>query len=140
MKTNNELVRKILKKVEMISYDETLSVSKLAEMLPEYSIEDVLSMVSLLNREHFIIIVDKMVYNDSDVFRENKIKCLTERGYRNLDLIREDRVWNLMKEKLSNFDDLSFFMIATVAGKIVHNEHNELFNIKDNPSVDYTRW
>jgi len=140
MKTNNECIREILKKVELISYDETLPISKLAEMLPEFSIEDILSMVSLLNREHFLLIVDKLGYNDSDVFRENKIKCLTERGYRALDVIREDRIWNLMKEKLPDFDNLSFFIVSTVASKIVNDEHNKLFNIDSKSYIDYARW
>ena len=140
MKTNNECIREILKKVEMIPCGESIVVSKLAEELSEFTIEDILAMVTLLNREHFIIIVDKAGYNDSDVFRENKIKCLTERGYRNLDVIREDRIWNLMKEKLSNFDDLSFFIIASLASKIVNDEHNKLFNIDSKSFVEYARW
>lgn len=140
MKTNNELIREILKIVELIPCGEVITVSKLAEMLNDYSIEDILSMVSLLNREHYIIIVDKSGYNDSDVFRENKIKCLTERGYRALDVIREDRIWNLMKEKITNFDDFSFFMISSLASKIINDEHNELFNIKSNSFVEYSRW
>ena len=140
MKTNNECIREILKRVEMIPCGESISVEKMKEELNDYTIDEVLAMVTLLNREHFIIIVDKLGYNDSDVFRENKIKSLTERGYRSLDLIREDRIWNLMKEKLSNFNELSFFTIASLAGKIMHNEHNKIFDIKDSPSVDYSRW
>ena len=140
MRTNNECIRAILKKIEMISYNEVLTVSKLSEMLPEFSIEDVIAMVSLLNRERYIFIADKAGYDDSDVFRENKIKCLTEKGYRSLDVIREDRIWNLMKEKIANFDDLSFFVIATIASKIINDEHNKLFNIDCNSFVEYSRW
>ncbi len=140
MKNNCECIREILKKVETISYDETLSVAKLAEMLPEFKIEDILTMVSLLNREHYLIIVDKAGYNDSDVFRENKIKCLTERGHRALDVIKEDRIWNLMKEKLPNFNDLSFFMITSIASKILNDEHNKLFNLDSKSYVEYARW
>ena len=51
MKNNNECIREILKKVEMIPFGEELKVSKLAEMLPNFNIDDILAMVSLLNRE-----------------------------------------------------------------------------------------
>ena len=140
MKTNNECIREILKKIEKISYKDVITVDSLVEMIKEFSKEDVIATVNLLNREHFIIIADKAGYDDSDVFSENKIKCLTDKGYRNLDLIREDRIWNLMKEKLPNFNDLSYFTIATIAGKIMHDEYNKIFDIKSNPSVDYSRW
>ena len=140
MKTNNECIRDILKQIELIPCGETITVNKLAEIMNDYSIEDVISMVTLLNREHYIIIVDKSGYNDSDVFRENKIKCLTERGYRTLDVIKDDRIWNLIKEKLDNFDDLSIFMIVSLASKIINDEHNNMFNLKSNSFVDYARW
>ena len=140
MKNNVECMRDILKIVETIPCGESLCVSKLAEMIPNYTIEDVLAMTTILNREHFLMIVDKAGYNDSDVFRENKIKCLTERGYRNLDVIREDRIWNLMKEKLPNFNNLSFFVITSIASKILNDEHNKLFNIDSKSFVDYSRW
>ena len=140
MKTNNELIRENIKKMEMIPYGELLSVEKLIEMLPNYGVEEILAMVSLLNREHFIIIIDKSGYSDAEVLRENKIKCLTERGYRNLDTVREDRIWNLMKEKLTNFNDLSFFVISSIASKIINDEHNKLFNLNSNSYVEYSRW
>lgn len=140
MKTNNDCIREILRKIELIPCGEVITVSELAEELPEFNIEEVISMITLLNREHYIIIVDKYGYNDSDIFRENKIKGLTERGYRNLDVIREDRVWNLMKEKLDNFENLSFFMIAALASKIVNDEHNKIFNIESKSFVEYSRW
>ena len=140
MKTNNDCIREILKVIETIPSGDSMMVSKIAEVLPEYDIETIVAMVSLLNRERFVIIVDKMSYNDSDVFRENRIKYLTERGYRALDIIREDRIWNLMKEKLTNFNDLSIFMILTIASKIINDEHNKLFNLDINSFIDYSRW
>ena len=140
MKTNSDLIREILKQAELIPFGDYITIADLAEKMPEYTIEDILAMVTLLNRERFIIIVDKAGYNDSDVFRENRLKGLTERGYRNLDVIREDRIWNLMKEKMPNFDELSFFMVSHVASRIVNDEHNKLFNLDPNTVVDYTRW
>ncbi len=140
MKFNNECVRDILKEVELIPYGKTITVEELHEKLPMYTMEDFLSMVAILNREHYIFIVDKGGYNDFDIFRENRIRGLTERGYRNLDLIREDRVWNLIKEKISNFDQLSFFMITSIASKIANYEHNKIFEFDDNLIIDYARW
>ena len=45
-----------------------------------------------------------------------------------------------MKEKLSNFDELSFFMISSVASKILNDEHNKMFNIDNHSNIDYARW
>ena len=140
MKFNNDCVRDILINVEKIPYGETITIEKLCEVLSKYSSEEVLSMVSILNREHYIFIMDKGGYNDFDIFRENKIRCLTERGYRVLDTIREDRIWNLMKEKIANFNDLSFFMISSIATKIINNEHNKALGISDSSVIDYARW
>lgn len=140
MKTNNECIRKILQIVETIPCKASMTVLELHEKIPEYSIEEVIAMVTILNREHFIMIVDKAGYNDSDVFSENRIKCLTERGYRTLDVIREDQIWNLMKEKLVNFQDMSFFMIISIASKIINDKHNCLFNLNSNLNIDYSRW
>ena len=140
MKNNNECIREVLKRVEMIPFGESLSITKLAEEMPEYSIDDILAMATVLNREHYILLIDKMGYNDSDVYRENKLKCLTERGYRALDVVRDDKVWNLIKEKLPNFNDMSFFMISSLASKIVNDEHNKLFNLDSKSTVDYSRW
>ena len=140
MKFNNDCVRDILINVEKIPYTETMTIEKLCSILSKYSPEDVLAMVSILNREHYLFIMDKGGYNDFDIFRENKIRCLTERGYRVLDTIREDKVWNLMKEKIANFNNLSFFMISSIATKIINNEHNKALGISDSSVIDYARW
>lgn len=95
MKINNECARRILLEVENIPYGESITVGKLQEKLQEFSIEDVLSIVTLFNREHYLTVLDKVSYDDNDVLRDNKIKSLTEKGYKTLDLIRSDEVWNL---------------------------------------------
>ena len=76
--------------VETIPYGETITVAKSQEKLVEFSIEEILSIVTLFNREHYLIVTDKVSYDDNDVLRDNKIKCLTEKGYKTLDLIRDD--------------------------------------------------
>ena len=92
MKTNNECARKILFEVEKITYGETLTVAKLQEKIPEFSIEDILGIVTLFNKERYLNVLDKVSYDDNDVLRDHKIKCLTEKGYKTLDLIRNDEV------------------------------------------------
>lgn len=62
-------------------------------------------------------ILDKASYDDNDVFRDNKIKCLTEKGYKTLDLIRDDELWNNMKEKIDNFNEISIYTIIDIAKK-----------------------
>ena len=140
MRINNECARDALKIIEKIPFGETLTITKLQDELNVYSIEDVINTITILNRERFIMVIGRPGYDDDDLFRDNKIKCLTERGYRTLDMIREDRIWNLMKEKVSNFNDLSFFVIASIASKIINDEHNKLFNLDSKSTIDYSRW
>ena len=140
MRINNECAREALKIIEKIPFGETLTITKLQDELNVYSIEDVINTITILNRERFIMVIGRPGYDDDDLFRDNKIKCLTERGYRTLDMIREDRIWNLMKEKVSNFNDLSFFVIASIASKIINDEHNKLFNLDSKSTIDYSRW
>lgn len=140
MKINNECGRKILFEVEKISYGETLTVAKLQEKISKFSIEDVLNIIRLFNKEHYITILDKASYDDNDVLKDNKIKGLTEKGYKTLDLIRSDEVWNLIKTKLDNFDELSIYTIFDIANKIMNVKHNELFNLPKDLLVENTKW
>lgn len=140
MKINNECARKILFEVEKIPYGETLTVAKLQEKTSEFSIEDVLNIIRLFNKEHYITILDKASYDDNDVLKDNKIKGLTEKGYKTLDLIRNDEVWNLIKTKLDNFDELSIYTIFDIANKIMNVKHNELFNLPKYLLVENTKW
>lgn len=140
MKINNECARKILFEVEKIPYGETLTVAKLQEKISDYTIEDVLNIVTLFNKEHFLTILDKVSYDDNDVLRDHKIKCLTEKGFRNLDLIRDDDLWNKIKEKITNFDELSIYAIFDIANKIINVKHNELFDLPTGLLIQNNRW
>ena len=140
MRTNNECARKILFEVEKIPYGETLTVFKLQEKIPEFSIEDVLDIVTLFNREHYLIVLDKASYDDNDVLRDHKIKCLTEKGYKTLDLIRSDEVWNLIKTKIENFDEISIYTIFDIANKIMNVRHNYLFDLPKDLLIQSNRW
>ena len=140
MKINNECARKILFEVEKIPYGETLTVAKLQEKISEFSIEDVLNIVSLFNKEHYLTVLDKVSYDDNDVLRDNKIKCLTEKGYKTLDLIRNDEIWNLIKSKTNDFDELSIYTIFAIANKIVNVKQNELFDLPKDLLIENSRW
>ena len=140
MRLSSEGMRRILMEIESLPYGKTVTVSELQILLNDYSIEEVISMVTVLNRERYIMVLDKSGYDDNDVFRDNRIKCLTEKGSRNLDIIRDDKLWNLMKEKISNFNELSFFTITSTANKIINSEYNKIFNLDSSSFIDYTRW
>lgn len=140
MKINNDCARKILFKVESIPYGETITVAKLQEELVEFSIEEVLSIVTLFNREHYLTVTDKVSYDDNDVLRDNKIKCLTEKGYKTLDLIRDENTWNTIKDKLPNFNELSIYTIFDLANKISNSKQNELFDLPKDLMIYTTRW
>lgn len=140
MKINNNCARKILLEVEKIPNGETLTVAKLHEKISEFTIEDVLFIVTLFNKEHYLTVLDKVSYDDNDVFRDHKIKCLTEKGYKTLDLIRSDDIWNLMMEKTNSFDELSIFTIFNIANKIINVRHNELFDLPKDLLIENTRW
>lgn len=140
MKINNDCARKILFEVEKIPYGETLTVAKLQEKIADFSIEDVLTIVTLFNKEHYLTILDKASYDDNDLFRDNKVKCLTEKGYKTLDLIRSDKIWNLIKEKVNNFEELSIYSIFDIANKIINVQYNELFDLPKDLLIQNNRW
>lgn len=140
MKINNECARKILFEVENIPYGETITVAKLQEKMSEFSIEDVLAIVTLFNKEHYLTVLDKVSYDDNDVLRDHKIKCLTEKGYKCLDLIRNDEDWNQIKSKINNFDEISIYTIFDIANKIMNVKHNSLFDLPNNLLVQNNRW
>lgn len=137
---NNECARKILFEVEKIPHGETLTVAKLHERISEFSIEDVLNIVTKFNKEHYLVVIDKVSYDESDVLSENKIKSLTERGYKTLDLVRSDEVWNMIKEKIDNFDEISIYTIFDIANKIMSVKHNKLFDLPDDLLLLNSRW
>jgi len=140
LKINNECARKILFEVENIPYGETITVAKLQERISEFSIEDVLAIVTLFNKEHYLTVLDKVSYDDNDVLRDHKIKGLTEKGYKSLDLIRNDEDWNQIKSKINNFDEISIYTIFDIANKIMNVKHNSLFDLPNNLLVQNNRW
>ena len=140
MKINNECARKILFEVENIPYGETITVAKLQERISEFSIEDVLAIVTLFNKEHYLTVLDKVSFVDNDVLRDHKIKCLTEKGYKCLDLIRNDEDWNQIKSKINNFDEISIYTIFDIANKIMNVKHNSLFDLPNNLLIPNNRW
>jgi len=140
LKINNECARKILFEVENIPYGETITVAKLQERISEFSIEDVLAIVTLFNKEHYLTVLDKVSYDDNDVLRDHKIKGLTEKGYKSLDLIRNDEDWNQIKSKINNFDEISIYTIFDIANKIMNVKHNNLFDLPNNLLVQNNRW
>jgi len=140
MKISNSCARKVLLEVESIPYGETITVAKLHENLSNFSIGEVISIVTLFNKGNYIIVTDKISYDDNDVLRDNKIKGLTEKGYKTLDLIRNDTTWNNIKEKLPNFDDLSIYTIFDLANKISNTKQNNLFDLPKDLMIYTTRW
>ncbi len=140
MRINNECTRDVLKRIEKIPFGETLTVAKLQEELNKYTIEDIIFTVTFLNRERYIMVVGRPGYDDDDLFRDNKIKCLTERGFRNLDLIRDDNTWNLLKEKIPNFNEISIYTIMVIGNQIMNNKINEALGLPNSYSTDFFRW
>ena len=139
IKINNNCARKILFEVEKIPFGETLTATKLHEKISDFPIEDVLNIVTLFNKEHYLIVLDKASFDDNDILRDHKIKGLTEKGYKSLDLIRNDEVWNQIKEKINNFNELSIYTIFDIANKIINVKYNELFNLPKDLLIQNSR-
>ena len=129
MRINNECARKVLLEVEKIPFGGVITVNELCEKIGEYSIEDVIDIVTNFNRINYLIIYDKRGYDESDVLRDNKIKCLTDRGFEALDPIRSDELWKLMKEKIDNFNEISIYTIINTARRVMNVKYNELFDL-----------
>ena len=130
MKINNNCGRRILIEVEKLTFGETITIAALSEKMPEFSLEDILNVATMFNREH-LIVTDRASYDDNDLFRDNKIRGLTERGYHSLDLVRDDKTWNYLKEKMPDFDEVSLYTIFDIANKIKNDEYNKIFDIQD---------
>lgn len=84
--------------------------------------------------------INKASYDDNDVFRDHKIKGLTEFGYWSLDFIRNDEVWNLIKEQINNFDELSIYSIFDIARKFVNVRQNELLGLPKDLIIQNCKW
>ena len=140
MRINNECARKVLIEVEKIPFGKFITVEELCSKLNEFTMEEVIHITSLYNRERYITLIDHMGYDDNDLLRDNRIKGLSDRGYKSLDLLRDDEIWNLMKKKIDNFNDLSIFTIMSIANKILNVKHNELFNLPESNLTDYFHW
>lgn len=140
MKINNECARRVLIEIEKIPYGETLAVWKLQEMMPEFAMEEVLNIVTIFNREHYLTVIDKLSYDDNDVFRDHKIKCLTEKGYRTLDLIRDDALWQEMNSKIENSKDLSIYTLFDLANRINIAKQNKVFDLPETLVSFNNRW
>lgn len=140
MKINNDCARKVLIEIEKIPYGETLTVAKLQETMLDFTIEEVLNVITSFNKERYLIVFDNASYNDSDVLRDHKIKCLTEKGTKVLDLIRDNEFWNSLKEKIDNFDELSIYTIFDIASKIMNVKYNILFDLPKDLLITYYRW
>jgi len=140
MKINNNCARMILKEVEKIPFGDTITVSKLHEKISDFQIEDILNIVTLFNRDHYLTMMDKASYDDNDILRDNKIKGLTEKGFKTLDLIREDEIWNEIATKIPNFDNLSIYTLFEIANRINNVNQNRIFNLPDNVISTITKW
>ena len=140
MKINKDCARKVLLEIEKLPYGDSMSVETLQEKIKDFTIDEVLNAVSELNRNRYISMLGKQSWDDTDVFRDNRVKSLTDKGSRALDTIRDDNTWNDMKNKLSNFDDLSIYTIFDLALRIEYSKTNELFGISDSLNTNVSRW
>jgi len=112
----------------------------LHEKISDFQIEDILNIVTLFNRDHYLTMMDKASYDDNDILRDNKIKGLTEKGFKTLDLIREDEIWNEIATKIPNFDNLSIYTLFEIANRINNVNQNRIFNLPDNVISTITKW
>ena len=129
---NKDCARKILLETEKIPYGEVITVQELHDKIGEFSMDDVLNIVTIFNMERYIMLLDRRNYDEFDVLRDNKVKCLTERGFKSLDLIRDEETWNLMKKTVPNFDELSLYTVFDIAFKIMNSKHNILLGLPEN--------
>ena len=132
LKMNKDCARKILLETEKIPYGEVITVQELHDKIGEFSMDDVLNIVTIFNMERYIMLLDRRNYDEFDVLRDNKVKCLTERGFKSLDLIRDEETWNLMKKTVPNFDELSLYTVFDIAFKIMNSKHNILLGLPEN--------
>ena len=128
MRINSECARKVLIEVEKIEYGESISVSELQKTLG-YPMNEVLNVIFQFSSEDYINMLDRRSYDNGPIYDSSRITSLTRKGYYVLDDIRSDKTWNMVKEKLSNFDEISFFTLVNIIGKINDYNYNKIFDI-----------
>ena len=129
MRINSECARKVLIEVEKIEYGESISVGELQNKLKDFSMKEVLNVISYFCSDDYINMLDRRSYDNGPIYDSSRLLSLTRKGCYVLDDIRSDDTWNMVKEKLSNFDELSFFTIVNIIGKINDYNYNKLFDI-----------
>lgn len=130
MRINSECARKVLIEVEKIGYGESISVSELQKKLG-YPMNEVLNVIFQFSSEDYINMLDRRSYDTGPIYDSSRIVSLTKKGCYVLDDIRSDETWNMVKEKLSNFDEISFFTLVNIIGKINECSYNKLFNLPE---------
>ncbi len=139
MIANSKCCRDILLEIEKIPYNEYMTVGDMQKKL-NYPLEDFLEAITCLQRDRCVLFADKQQYDDGEIFKDNKLKSLSYKGIKYLDVIRDEDVWNEIFTKLPNAEKLSFFAIISIATRIDIARTNRLFDIPENLVDDVYRW
>lgn len=140
MKVNNDCARDVLQIVESLDYNDYIMIKEVVSKLDKYEEKDVMNVINLFHKERIIIVEGKASYNDEVIENRNSINGFTVRGHITFDLIKNEELWQEIKSKLPDFNEVSIFYVVELARKIKSYRENKLFNIPEEYSSLNYRW
>ena len=143
MKLNPDYVRKVLLCIEKYSeyedpYNFTHKAIRVFDMttfdeFKSCNEQELINAFDTLIREDFILLAKPAKYYKGDLM-DADIIGLTMKGYNFLNEIRNDTVWNAVKEQASKIGETSLKILADVSGKVgvaLMTNPNALENLKN---------
>ena len=132
MRLNHDYIRNILLFIEENLNYKTPSFAEVLsdEYFVDYNQEELLYAMELLIREKYIQCTKEPYFVNGSLMSAD-IVGLTWNGYQFLDNVRNDTVWNAVKEKAKQYGQFSIKTLASAAGSLsvaLMNDTNAIQN------------
>ncbi|MCL1987287.1 MAG: DUF2513 domain-containing protein [Firmicutes bacterium] len=126
MRLNHDCLRDVLLQVESNAFGVKLKIKDLAKSLPQYSENDLTYTCIKLKEAGFLEVKSAVTYGTfTPVVIE--IADLTFNGHEFLATIRNENIWNQVKQTAKKVGDLTLPMLMKVATEIINQKLNQLF-------------
>lgn len=116
---NRNLARNILLDIDKLKSGESLIIEDLSKKYKDVPIQEIITIVSRLSGTYYIKIEGKFAHDCSTLDRYSKIIGLDREGCEAVDIIKNDKIWRKVEEKLSDYEEFSIITAISLAKKIV---------------------
>ena len=128
---NLDLVRNVLLRIDKMKVGESMLIDDLNKEFPNFDSNEFLTLIFKLASRYYVRIDGKYAHDCFNIEKYNKISGLERDGLEAIDYIKNDKIWEKVKNYL-NQNGYTYFTIFTVvelSKKIIHKEFE---NILDN--------